>query len=82
MKDIDKIIFNILKNNHSTWVRFFDVKEISGLTMPGYYVEIRSNILFHSTFEELIQLGFRIEQINSLKINADIVCEVLLKKEL
>ena len=32
---IEQIIFNLLNKNAHTWVRYWQQKEMSGLTMPG-----------------------------------------------
>ncbi len=39
---IEQIIFNLLNKNAHTWVRYWQQKEMSGLTMPGEYIEIRT----------------------------------------
>lgn len=39
--NVEQIIFNILNKSAHAWVRYWKQKEISGLTMPGEYVEIR-----------------------------------------
>ena len=36
---IEQIIFNLLNKNAHTWVRYWQQKEMSGLTMPGEYIE-------------------------------------------
>lgn len=79
---IEQIIFNILNNSVYTWVRYWKQKDISGLTMPGEYIEIRSNYLSRKTLQELSEVGFNIESIQPQKINADNYCDVLLKREL
>lgn len=42
--NIEQIIFNIMKSNAHTWVRYWLSKEVS-VTLPGEYVEIRSSYL-------------------------------------
>lgn len=42
---IEQIIFNLLNKNAHTWVRYWQQKEMSGLTMPGEYIEIRTFFL-------------------------------------
>lgn len=79
---IEQIIFNIINNSVYTWVRYWKQKEISGLTMLGEYIEIRSNFLSRKTLKELYDAGFNIESIKPQKINADNYCDVLLKREL
>ena len=49
---IEQIIFNLLNKNAHTWVRYWQQKEMSGLTMPGEYIEIRT--FFLSGIELLI----------------------------
>lgn len=39
--NIEQLIFNLLNKSPHTWVRYWKHKEMSGLTMPGEYVEIR-----------------------------------------
>ena len=77
---LEQIIFNIMKSSAHNWVRYWSQKEISGLTMPGEYVEIRSSFLSENTLEELFSAGFKIHTIKSQKINADVYCDVLLKR--
>lgn len=79
---IEQIIFNIINNSVYTWVRYWKQEDISGLTMPGEYIEIRSNFLSRKTLQELTNVGFNIESIQPQKINADNYCDVLLKREL
>lgn len=80
--NIEQIIFNIMKSNAHTWVRYWLSKEISGLTMPGEYVELRSDYLSDNSLKELFEAGFKIQKITTQKINADAYCDVLLKREL
>ena len=42
--NIEQIIFNIMKSNAHTWVRYWLSKEVL-VTLPGEYVEIRSSYL-------------------------------------
>ena len=78
----EQIIFNIMKSNAHSWVRYWLTKEISGLTMPGEYIELRSNFLSDGMLKELIDAGFNIQRITPQMINSDAYCEVLLKREL
>lgn len=80
--NIEQIIFNIMKSNAHTWVRYWLSKETSGLTMPGEYVELRSDYLSDNSLKELFEAGFKIQKITPRKINADAYCDVLLKREL
>jgi len=78
--NIEQIIFNIMKSNAHTWVRYW--LSTSGLTMPGEYVELRSDFLSDNSLNELFEAGFKIQKITTQKINADAYCDVLLKREL
>ncbi len=79
---MQNIIFNILKSNAHTWVRYWVTKELTGLTLPGEYIEIRSNYLAGDEIKELFEAGFKIETITTQKINADAFCEVLFKRDI
>lgn len=79
---MEQIIFNLIKDSHHTWVRYFMVKEVTGITLPGEYVEIRSSFLDGEKLKGLLDVGFEIETIRSQKINADSYCDVLLKRGL
>lgn len=80
--NIEQIIFNILNNNAHNWVRYWKNKEISGMNLPGEYIEIRSNFFSGKDLQELFEAGFDIDLIRPQKINADSYCEILLKREL
>ena len=75
---IEQIIFNLLNKSAHTWVRYWKKKEMSGLTMPGEYVEIR--IFFLSGIE--LSDFFKIQTIQSKKIDADAYCDILLIREI
>ena len=79
---IEQIIFNILNNSTHTWVRDWKKEEISGLSLPGEYIEIRSNFILRKTLQVLFDAGFTLESIRPQKIEADTYCDVLLKREL
>lgn len=80
--NIEQIILNVLNNSVYTWVRYYKKEEISGLTMPGEYVEIRSNFISRKTLRELFDAGFDIESILPQTIGVDNYCDVLFKREL
>jgi len=79
---MEKIILNIISSNAHTWVRYWKSKEMSGLTLPGEYIELRSNYLSGDELKELVEAGFEIQTITTQKINADAYCDVLFKREL
>lgn len=80
--NIEQIIFNIIKSNSQTWVRYFYVEKTNGMTMPGEYVVLRSSFLTHKHLNELFEAGFKIEKIETQKINNEAFCDVLLKREI
>lgn len=80
--NIEQIIFNLLNKNAHTWIRYWKQKEMSGLTMPGEYVEIRSSFLSGTELLEFLKAGFKIERIRSKKIDSDAYCEILLMREI
>lgn len=61
--NVEQIIFNILNKSAHTWVRYWKQKEISGLTMPGEYVEIRCSFLSDIELLEILEAGFAIKTI-------------------
>jgi hypothetical protein len=79
---IEQIIFNLVNSSAHNWVRYWKNREISGLTMPGEYIEIRSNYLSKEMLQEPFEAGFKIETILPQKINADSYCDILLKREI
>lgn len=79
--NIEQIIFNIMKSDAHTWVRYWLSKEVS-VTLPGEYVEIRSSYLSYISLKELFEAGFKIEKITPQSIGVDVYCDVLLKREL
>lgn len=79
---IEQIIFNILKENPQTWVRYWKSEEISGMTLPGEYVLIRSYFLTSNTLVEILESGFKIESISSKQIGPEAYCDVLFKREI
>ena len=80
--NIEQIIFNILNKSAHTWVRYWKQKEISGLTMPGEYVEIRCSFLSDIELLEILEAGFTIKTIWTKKIDADAYCDVLLMRKI
>ncbi|QUT76163.1 hypothetical protein INE81_02637 [Bacteroides salyersiae] len=78
---IEQIIFNLLNKSAHTWVRYWKQKEMSGLTMPGEYVEIRTFFLSGIEFSDFLEAGFKINIIQSKKIDADAYCDILLMRE-
>lgn len=58
--NIEQIIFN-LQSAHR-WVRYWKQKEISGLTMPGEYIEIRSSFLSDTDLADILEAGFKIKE--------------------
>ena len=79
---IEQIIFNLLNKSAHTWVRYWEQKEISGLTMPGEYVEIRTFFLSDIELSEFLEAGFKIHTIQSKKIDADAYCDILLMRKI
>lgn len=80
--NIQEIIFNIIKDSAQTWVRYWKAKELSATTFPGEYIELRGSYISDETLKDMLENGFKIETIKSIKINADSYCDVLLKREL
>ena len=72
---IEQIIFNLLNKNAHTWVRYWQQKEMSGLTMPGEYIEIRTFFLSGIELSDFFAAGFKINKIQSQKIDADAYLE-------
>lgn len=80
--NIEQIIFNILNKNSQAWIRYWKQEEISGMTLPGEYIVIRSHFLASNTLVEIMGTGFKIETISSKQIGADTYCDVLFKREI
>lgn len=80
--NIEQIIFNILKENPQTWVRYWKSEEISGMTLPGEYIEIRSHFLTSNALHEILEAGFKIQTISSKQTGPDAYCDVLFKCEI
>lgn len=80
--NIEQIIFNIHNKNSQAWIRYWKQEEISGMTLPGEYIVIRSHFLISNTLVEIMEAGFKIETINSSLIGADAYCDVLFKREI
>ncbi|WP_106827669.1 hypothetical protein [Parabacteroides pacaensis] len=80
--NIEQIIFNILQENPQAWVRYWKNKEISGISLPGEYIEIRSHFLSANTLLEILEAGFKIQTISSKQIGPDSYCDVLFKREI
>ena len=57
---IEQIIFNLLNKNAHTWVRYWQQKEMSGLTMPGEYIEIRTFFLSGIELSDFLEARFKI----------------------
>lgn len=74
---IEQIIFNLLNKNAHTWVRYWKQKEISGLTMPGEYIEIRTFFLSGIEPSDFLEAGFKY---NLKKTDTDAYCDILLNK--
>lgn len=79
---IEQILFNLVNCSAHIWIRYWKNKEISGLTMPGEYVEIRTHFLSKEMLREFFEAGFEIETILSRKIDADSYCDFLLKRKI
>lgn len=80
--EIQDIIFEIIKDNPQMWVRYFKKTEHSGLTSPGEYIELRCGYIGSGTLDNLLQEGFKIENIKTQKINADVYSDVFLRREI
>lgn len=80
--NIEQMIFNLLNKSPHTWVRYWKQKEMSGLTMPGEYVEIRIFFLSGIELSEFLEAGFKIHTIQSKKIDADAYCDILLMRKI
>lgn len=80
--NVEQIIFNILNKSAHTWVRYWKQKEISGLTLPGEYIEIRCSFLSDIELLEILEAGFKIKTIWAKKIDADVYCDVQLMREI
>jgi hypothetical protein len=70
--------------NRSThnWVRYWKNEKISGTTMPGEDIEIRSSFILKEMLREFFEAGFEIETILPKKIDADSYCDILLKRQI
>lgn len=53
---------------------------MSGLTMPEEYIEIRTFFLSGIELSDFFAAGFKINKIQSQKIDADAYCDILLNK--
>lgn len=80
--NIEQFIFNLLNKSAHTWIRYWKQKEMSGLTMPGEYVEIRFFFISGIELSEFFEVGFKINTICSKRIDADAYCDILLKREI
>jgi hypothetical protein len=80
--NIEQIIFNFLNSSAHNWVNYWKNKEISGITMPGEYVGIRSRFLSKELLREFFEAGFEIETILPGKMDADSYCDILLKRKI
>lgn len=80
--NIEQIIFNILSKYPHSWIRYWIQKEISGLSMPGEYIAIRSSFLSGNDLLEIFEAGFKIESVLSKKIDQDAYCDILLMREI
>lgn len=81
--DIKEIIFNILKNNAHLWVKYSIVKELSGFTLPGEYISLKTSVfLSDKDLSGLIDLGFKINQIRTQIVGADAYVYVSLRRDL
>ena len=78
--NIEQIIFN-LQSAHR-WVRYWIQMEISGLTMPGEYIEIRSSFLSDTDLADILEAGFKIKRISSKNIDADAYDDILLMRKI
>lgn len=78
--NIEQIIFN-LQSAHR-WVRYWKQKEITGLTMPGEYIEIRSSFLSDTDLADILEAGFKIKRICSKRIDADAYDDILLMRNI
>jgi hypothetical protein len=75
---MEQILFNILKKNPHTWVRYFVIEKYEVGVMPGEYVEIRSNYLTTEVFEMLFSKNFKIDKATG---TANESCEILFKRK-
>lgn len=57
--NIEQIIFNIFNKNSQAWIRYWKQEEISGMTLPGEYIVIRSHFLTSNTLVKLWNLGLK-----------------------
>lgn len=78
----EQILFNILNKSSQTWVRYWENKEISGMTLPGEYVEIQSHFLTDDMLLELLEAGVKIQTISSKQIGPDAYCDVVFKRKI
>ncbi len=80
--NIEKIIFSIIGSNAHTWVRYYKVEKISGFTFPGEYIVIRSSFLTSNELNILFENKFKVENIQSKRIDQDSYFDILFKRDL
>jgi len=80
---IQEIIFNIINSNARLWVRYWVTREPNdAFSSRGEFVQLRASFITDTCLKELLEAGFKIERIETQKINADAYSDVLLKREL
>jgi hypothetical protein len=57
--NIEQIIFGIIKDNAQNWVRYWKTTEMSGLSFPGEYIELRSSWISDKTLKDMLESGFK-----------------------
>lgn len=80
--DIKKIIFSIVESNAHNWVRYYKIKELQGFTYPGEYILIRSSFITSNELDILFENGFKIDKIQSKRIDQDSYSDILFKRDL
>lgn len=80
--NIEQIIFNLLNNNPHAWVRYWVQKEMSGLTIPCEYIEIRSSFLSDVDLADILEAGFKIKIISLKRIDTDAYCDIQLMRNI
>lgn len=80
--NLDEMIFSLIKSSSHTWVRYSRVTENKAMELPGEYIEIRTGFLNGSNLDPFFAVGFKIDKINTNKINQDAYCDMLLKRDL
>lgn len=79
---IENIVFNVLKQSSRNTIRYWQKEKSEGLSFDGEYIELQTPFILNDTLNIILDQGFQITKIDTLKINADVYSKILFRRDI